>query len=129
MRFLLDQGLPRSTADHLRSRGFEAEHIGSLGQPRATDHTIMEMARARSAVVVTLDADFHRILAQSGEASPSVIRIREQGLRTEPLAALVCQVYAHAAEDLDDGAVVSARQNRVRVHHLPLGGAEHQSGR
>jgi hypothetical protein len=31
--------------------------------------------------ICTLDADFHSILAVAGAASPSVVRIRQQGLR------------------------------------------------
>lgn len=65
MRFLLDQGLPRSTIAHLASVGLDSEHAGDLGLALASDSTILEEGRRRDAVVVTLDSDFHALLAQS----------------------------------------------------------------
>jgi len=38
---------------------------------RASDSQILERARQENAVVVTLDADFHALLALSGDALPA----------------------------------------------------------
>jgi len=78
MRFLLDQGLPRSTVDLLVQIGFEAAHVGELGMATASDSDILAEAIRRRAVVVTLDADFHSILVRTGASMPSVIRVRSQ---------------------------------------------------
>jgi len=83
MKLLLDQGLPRSTVRHLASMGIAAEHVGDLGLARAADVHILDVARERQAVVVTLDADFHAIMATSHATSPSVVRIRIEGLKGE----------------------------------------------
>ncbi len=61
MKLLLDQGLPRSTVRHLAGMGVVAEHVGDLGMARASDTHILDVARERQAVVVTLDADFHAL--------------------------------------------------------------------
>jgi predicted nuclease of predicted toxin-antitoxin system len=92
MKLLLDQGLPRSTCDHLPARGIIAEHASSLGLATATDDRILEYARAEDFVIVTLDADFHQLLAVTEAISPSAIRIQIEGLRAEPLAAILQQV-------------------------------------
>lgn len=86
MRFLLDQGLPRSAIPLLQSIGLECEHVGSLGLATATDEEILAEGTDRGAIVVTLDSDFHALLAQSNASRPSVIRIRIQGLKGEELA-------------------------------------------
>lgn len=87
MRFFLDQGMPRSTVDELLDRGFEAEHVGQLGMARALDEEILEAASNRDAVVVTLDADFHTLLATANATTPSVIRMRIEGLKGKDVAA------------------------------------------
>jgi predicted nuclease of predicted toxin-antitoxin system len=73
---LLDQGLPRFSAAILRSNGHDAIHTGEIGLSRADDAVIIERGRDEDRIVVTLDADFHALMALSGASSPSVIRIR-----------------------------------------------------
>ena len=80
MKVLLDQGLPRSTTSFLRSAGFDAVHTSDVGLATADDATILEEAREDGRFVVTLDADFHALLALSGSRAPSVVRMRDEGL-------------------------------------------------
>jgi predicted nuclease of predicted toxin-antitoxin system len=72
---LLDQGLPREAAEHLRNAGIECTHVGEIGMSASSDTDIPEYARAAGRIIVTLDADFHTILVVSGMSAPSVIRI------------------------------------------------------
>ena len=121
MKLLLDQGLPRGTIRHLAELGIAAEHVGDLGMAKATDAKILESARERQAVVVTLDSDFHTLLATSRAVSPSVVRIRIEGLKGEPLASILGRVLAEAETELKAGAVVSVTADRIRVRRLPIG--------
>jgi predicted nuclease of predicted toxin-antitoxin system len=93
MKLLLDQGLPRSTVTHLAANGIAAVHVGDVGMAAATDTAILESARQRQEVVVTLDAEFHQLLAMSHAKSPSVIRIRIEGLKGGALASVLNQVW------------------------------------
>jgi predicted nuclease of predicted toxin-antitoxin system len=92
MRFVLDQGIPRDAAVRLRAHGHECVHVGEVGMHNATDEEIL--ASATGAIVVTLDADFHAILAVSGASGPSVIRLRIQGLRAPEITTLIENVIA-----------------------------------
>lgn len=121
MKLLLDQGLPRSTILHLAGMGIAAEHVGELGMARAADADILNVARKRQAVVVTLDADFHALLATSRATNPSVVRIRIEGLKGEQTAALLGQVLAVAIAEIGAGAAVSVTARRIRVRLLPIG--------
>jgi predicted nuclease of predicted toxin-antitoxin system len=69
MKLLLDQGIPRSAALLLRETGVDAVHTGEIGYATAEDAAIIERARQEERVVVTLDADFHTLLALSGAVS------------------------------------------------------------
>jgi len=121
MKLLLDQGLPRSTVGYLATMGIVAEHVGDLGMAKATDSRILDVARERQAAVVTLDADFHAILAKSRATGPSVVRIRIEGLKGGQLATLLAQVLATAGAEMQAGAVVSVTPRRIRVRLLPIG--------
>ena len=43
MKFLLDQGIPRSLKELLISEGYE--HVGSIGMAKANDLDIIEFAK------------------------------------------------------------------------------------
>lgn len=96
-------GLPRSTVLHLQNAGIEAAHVGDKGLAAASDAKILDFGRQEGRVVVTLDADFHVLLALSGATGPSVIRIRIEGLRAENLASLLVNVLQVCKDDLMEG--------------------------
>jgi predicted nuclease of predicted toxin-antitoxin system len=104
----------------LRGAGFEAEHVGDLGLARADDARIMLEAERRAAIVVTLDADFHALLAVTGAATPSVVRIRIEGLGGEALARVILGVVDAVRNKLETGAAVSVTPGRIRVRRLPI---------
>jgi predicted nuclease of predicted toxin-antitoxin system len=120
VKLLLDQGLPRSAAQRLLATGMDAVHAGESGLASASDEDVLNFARGEGRVVVTLDADFHALLAMSGAHGPSVIRIRLEGLRGEALAALLQATLERCAEDLSAGALVTVTESRIRVRHLPI---------
>ena len=120
IKLLLDQGLPRSAASHLASSGIDAVHLGDLGASTLSDTAILELARSQGRTVVTLDADFHALLAASRARSPSVIRIRIEGLRGGELADLLLVVLQKCDSDLVEGVAVTVQPHRLRLRRLPL---------
>ena len=120
MKLLLDQGLPRSSTERLRQAGIDTVHVGEIGFSAAEDTAILQLGRDQDRVVVTLDADFHALLALSGATSPSVIRIRIEGLSGEDLANLLQTVLSQCDTDLQQGAAVTVQVGRIRIRHLPL---------
>jgi predicted nuclease of predicted toxin-antitoxin system len=90
------------------------------GLSSASDEEILARGRRERWIVVTLDADFHALLALSAGAAPSVIRIRRQGLTAEPLAQLILDVLSACRSELEAGALVTVRPDAVKVHRLPV---------
>ena len=121
MKLLLDQGLPRSTAALLRDSGQPALHVGELGMSAAEDTTIIEYAQSNACTIVTLDADFHALIAAAGQAGPSVIRLRVEGLRAREAAALICRIVERIGVRIQSGVFVTATMEMIRVRSLPIG--------
>jgi predicted nuclease of predicted toxin-antitoxin system len=95
-------------------------HVGDAGLASASDDEILAAAAGLGAVVVTLDADVHALLAMSRASGPSVLRLRVQGKSAEQIAALVLVAIAAVKADLARGAVATANEAKVRVRRLPL---------
>lgn len=120
MRLLLDQGLPRSAAGLLRNKGIDVIHVGEIGMAAAKDAEILERASNENRAVVTLDSDFHALLALSSAVQPSVIRIRIEGLKAEACSALIQTILSQCEPDLEQGSVVTVQDGRIRIRRLPL---------
>jgi predicted nuclease of predicted toxin-antitoxin system len=121
IKLILDQGLPRSAASILRQLGFDAIHVGDVNLSRAEDQHLLAFARSENRVCCTLDADFHRYLALEGTATPSVIRIRIEGLKGNDLAALLADIAKTLEQELASGSAISVTRKSVRVRRLPIG--------
>lgn len=119
-RLLLDQGLPRSTPALLAQAGWDVAHVSDIGMSRADDIDILQRARTEQRVCVTLDADFHALLATSGEPGPSVIRVRREGLDASALAALLQAVWPDIEDALTAGAMVTVTDRAIRIRRLPI---------
>ena len=91
---------------------------------KAADEEILAYSLDKNAVVVTLDADLHTILAVSGASGPSVIRLRLQGLGGIEVVELVRNVLAAFETDLKCGSLVTVKAHKITCHRLPVGSSE-----
>ncbi len=120
VKLLLDQSLPRQSAQLLRDAGVDTVHSSEIGLATADDIDILEFGRNNGRIIATLDADFHELLAHSVATAPSVIRVRIEGVKAEAMASLLRSVLVECDSDLRKGCVVTVQERRVRVRHLPL---------
>jgi predicted nuclease of predicted toxin-antitoxin system len=120
VKLLLDQGLPRSLPAFLAPHGIDAVHVAELGCSQADDSIILEKATSQQRAVVTLDADFHALLALANATSPSVIRLRIEGKKANDLAEILILVVTDFAEDLRQGAMITVQPERIRIRRLPM---------
>lgn len=117
---LLDQGLPRLAASLLRDEGWDVLHTGDIGLSRSTDTQILEFARNEQRVIITLDSDFHTILALTNASTPSVIRIRLEGLRGPDLALLIKRIWPRIEPQVKKGAMVTVTESGIRIRNIPV---------
>lgn len=120
MKLLLDQNVSASAAEILRSEGMDVVHAREVGLARTEDADILKWCRINERVIVTHDADFHALLALSFAETPSVVRIRIEGLHDTALVALIRRVLRAVKADLERGSAVTVTATSIRVRALPL---------
>jgi predicted nuclease of predicted toxin-antitoxin system len=72
-------------------------------------------------VVVTLDADFHAILAVSAANGPSTIRLRVQGWGAARVADAVADLVRHFQRELCSGCLLTVKSMKTTCRMLPVG--------
>lgn len=87
---------------------------------QASDADILAEARRRDAFVVTLDADFHTLLAVTGASSPSVLRLRLQSLDADALASILLELRPQLEAAIGRAALITFDGCSMRIRHLPL---------
>jgi len=120
VKLLLDQSLPRLTGHLLRQLGHEAVHASEIGMRLSPDIDYLTRAAIDGSVVVTLDADFHSLLAKGAMTSPSTVHLRlhnpDENLATEVIDALCRQYHV----ELLIGCVISYKPGSTRLRPLPI---------
>ena len=120
MKLLIDMNLSPKWVFILKEAGLEAAHWSGIGRPDAPDYEIMVYARSNGYVVFTHDLDFGTILATTKADCPSVIQIRTQDVTPEYLGPLVVSALHQFEKHLEDGAIVTIDQKKLRARILPL---------
>ena len=120
MKLLIDMNLSPKWVSVLKEAGFEVAHWSGIGRPDAPDYEILAYAKSNRYVVFTHDLDFGTILAATKADYPSVIQIRTQDVTPEYLRTLVVSALYQFEKHLEDGAIVTIDQKKLRVRILPL---------
>jgi predicted nuclease of predicted toxin-antitoxin system len=120
LNVLIDMNLSPDWTPLLQAAGWNAAHWSTVGDPRATDRTIMDWALANDHIVFTHDLDFGTLLALTHQTGPSVIQVRGENVLPDHMSGIVIAAIRQHEQDLENGAllVVEERKNRVRV--LPI---------
>ena len=122
MRFLCDMGVSRKVSAWLQSQGHESSHLGEMGLARLPNGQIFAKAIVENRVVLTFDLDFGEIAAMAGDCIASVIVFRLQNTRAEHVIKRLATALEKAAKSLDEGAIVTVEETRLRIRQLPMRG-------
>ena len=120
MKILIDMNLSPDWVSVLKDAGFGSTHWSSVGDPTASDETIMDYARAHEFVVFTHDLDFGAILAATHADAPSVLQVRTQDVDPASLSKVVVPVLRRYQKHLQSGALISLDESTQRVRILPI---------
>jgi predicted nuclease of predicted toxin-antitoxin system len=120
VKILVDMNLSPEWTSALEREGFEAIHWSAVGDPRATDESILAWARSHGYIVLTNDLDFSAILAASSAATPSVLQVRAQDVTPSHLTGIVVSAIRRYEDHLGRGALISLDEASYRARILPL---------
>jgi predicted nuclease of predicted toxin-antitoxin system len=95
-------------------------HWSNVGDPRASDATILNYASQHGMVVVTHDLDFGALLASSQAEGPSVIQFRTQDVLSTKFVDQILSTIERFKSELLAGALVVIDERRSRVRVLPI---------
>jgi predicted nuclease of predicted toxin-antitoxin system len=136
VKLVIDMNLSPTWVDFLRATGpehlrelakrwpdppqLESVHWSQVGDPRATDSTVLQWARERGYVVFTQDLDFSALIARTRAEGPSVLQVRTQDVLPAAIGLDVIEVLAAYPDELEKGAIISIDEVTARVHILPI---------
>jgi len=88
LRFLLDEGAPRSVGRYLESRGHEVIYFDAALMPGSPDVLVAKTAEANDAILIALDGDMKTLAKRAGIGSGRFKRLSLLKLSCqEPVAA------------------------------------------
>lgn len=120
MKIVIDMNLSPDWVPVLSDAGYDTVHWSTIGDPRASDKTIMAWAAANGYIVFTHDLDFGAILATTQAETPSVIQIRSQDILPDTAANLVLSALKQFVVELTRGALITIDTTKSRARILPI---------
>lgn len=120
MDFLLDMPVSPTLLNVLRAYGHAGVHAHQIGQARATDAALLELARREGRVVITADLDFPRLLALSSASQPGVILFRGGNYSDSGMCLLLERVLKTVAPEILAKSMCVVDKRRIRIAPLPL---------
>lgn len=120
MRLLADLHIAPRTVQFLRSLGHDVLRVTDLLPATASDETIVARAAQDQRIILTQDLDMTAIIALSRRQYPSLVTLRLSSVRIEFVNTILQRTLPVLEHDLQQGALVTMEDNRVRVRRLPL---------
>ncbi len=120
MKLLLDQGIPVDCVPLFRALGHTCHHVSAVGMQRAKDRLILAKAKEDDYVLVTLDSDFHALVATERLDGPSVVRLRREGCNAELVVEILQPALFRYQGSLAEGCLISVTESRATCGMLPI---------
>jgi predicted nuclease of predicted toxin-antitoxin system len=120
IRIVIDLNLSPEWVTVLSQQGWTAAHWITIGDPRASDRTIMDWAKENGHIVFTHDLDFGTILALTHADGPSVLQLRSNNVLPDHIDKIVIAALNQHENDLATGAIVVIDESNSRVRVLPI---------
>jgi predicted nuclease of predicted toxin-antitoxin system len=112
VRFLIDRCAGRRLADWLRQQGHDVLE-SQQGGADPGDRKLLMWADSEQRVLVTMDKDFGKLIFAAGESHCGVVRLPD--VPAEGRIALMEMLLTEHEDDLEAGAVITVKGDRIRI--------------
>ena len=112
MKFLIDRCAGNRLNVWLISQGHDSIHIAAYG-PDPGDKTILELAASEKRILITIDTDFGALVFRDSAIHSGIIRLPD--VPSEKRIEIMIQLFAKHTMDLQNGAIITVRGNRIRI--------------
>jgi predicted nuclease of predicted toxin-antitoxin system len=116
MRFLVDRCAGRRLAEWLKSQGHDVLESRTLG-PDPGDRELLEIASEQRRTLITIDTDFGELVYVDRVSHSGIIRLPD--VPTQRRIKLMEVVLREHLQDLEAGAIITVRGERVRISRPP----------
>ena len=116
MKFLVDRCAGRRLAEWLHAGGHDVVEARQLG-PDPGDLALLQWAAREQRILVTIDTDFGTLVFVENVSHCGIIRLPD--VPAEKRIALFKELLIRHIDDLEAGAILTIRGNRIRVTHGP----------
>jgi len=117
LKFLLDADMPRSSAEVIRSTGYDVEDVRDIGMGAAKDREIIEYALENERTIVTRDTDFGEILRYPEHPGGIIFRL-PYTFRAEELNRVLKEFLGTVGENEIKNAIIIVELGRYRRRPL-----------
>lgn len=119
MKFLIDNALSPDVAEGLQAAGHDAVHVRTRMLHEAPDEVVFQVALVEERVLVSADTDFGALLVPGRHTRPSLVLFRHGSpRRPDEQAKVLVENLPTFSHDLERGAIVVFRRNRIRIRKL-----------
>lgn len=124
MRFLADMGISPQTVSFLQEQGHEADHLVERGKQQLEDPQVLALTHEEDRILLVHDLDFSDLVAGAGTTLPSVVIFRLRSMRPANVNRRLEHLLDQHAQVLQEGAIFSVSETRIRWRTLPLDAAD-----
>ncbi len=117
IRFLVDQNLSPKTTEFIRSLGWEAQDLRTLGMVGASDDDIYEFAASGEWVLLTYDLDFSRRFV-ADRRLPGLILLRVHPQTVESLHPVIEDFLQRVKPEEMIGTIVTVHSRHYRLRKV-----------
>jgi len=115
IRFLIDEDMPRSTAQLLREAGFESFDVREIGLRGAKDDVIYRRAQKENCIIITGDLGFASSLRYPLGSHQGIVVARfPNEIPTDQLNQILVETIKNISEDLP-GNLTIIEPDKVRI--------------